>query len=556
MYEKITGENPYEVPMRIYPAVHYTMGGLWVDYELMSNLDGLYVLGEANFSDHGANRLGASALMQGLADGYFVIPYTIGNYLAGEIRNPLVPTSHEAFDEAEKKVSDRISQLMNIKGSQSVESFHKRLGKIIWDKCGMARNAQGLQEAIKEVRQLKEEFWKDVRIPGDINEFNPELDKAQRVADFIELGELMCIDALHRNESAGGHFREEYQTPDGEALRQDDQFMYVAAWEYKVAVEELARIDSSVCITMAAHTSLGTMPIYLWGTDEQKESGCRCSAAGEQLASFGLTEPEAGSDAGNVRTHGEARRRRVGRSTAPSSSSPTRAPTSPAASRSPRSPARRRAQGDLQPDRPHRHPRLRGRRALPQDGLERLRHAPLSFDGCRVPEANLLGRRGDGFKNFLHILDGGRIGVAAMGVGLAQGALDEAISYAKERRAFGQAISKFQSIQAKIADLSAQIEAARLLTWRAALEKDARRVVHPDRRPGEADHRPPRGARHRGGGADPRRLRLHRGVPGLPLLPRRQDPHHRRGHRRGAADGDRPPARLLSCSGRSRRVGR
>jgi len=233
MYEKITGENPYEVPMRIYPAVHYTMGGLWVDYELMSNLDGLYVLGEANFSDHGANRLGASALMQGLADGYFVIPYTIGNYLAGEIRNPVVATSHEAFDEAEKKVSERINQLMNIKGSQSVESFHKRLGKIIWDKCGMARNAQGLEEAIKEVRQLNEEFWKDVRIPGEINEFNPELDKAQRVADFMELGELMCIDALHRNESAGGHFREEYQTPDGEALRRDDQFMYVAAWEYK-----------------------------------------------------------------------------------------------------------------------------------------------------------------------------------------------------------------------------------------------------------------------------------------------------------------------------------
>ena len=237
MYEKITGENPYEVPMRIYPAVHYTMGGLWVDYELMSNLDGLYVLGEANFSDHGANRLGASALMQGLADGYFVIPYTIGNYLAGEIRNPVVATSHEAFDEAEKKVSERINQLMNIKGSQSVESFHKRLGKIIWDKCGMARNAQGLEEAIKEVRQLNEEFWKDVRIPGEINEFNPELDKAQRVADFMELGELMCIDALQRNESAGGHFREEYQTPEGEALRRDDQYMYVAAWEYKAEHE-------------------------------------------------------------------------------------------------------------------------------------------------------------------------------------------------------------------------------------------------------------------------------------------------------------------------------
>jgi len=233
MYEKITGENPYQVPMRIYPAVHYTMGGLWVDYELMSNVKGLYVLGEANFSDHGANRLGASALMQGLADGYFVIPYTIGNYLADEIRNAIVSTTHEAFNESEKKVSDRINQLMNIKGSQSVESFHKRLGKIMWEKCGMARNAQGLQEAITEIKGLKEEFWRDVRIPGEINELNPELDKAQRVADFIELGELICIDALNRNESAGGHFREEYQTPDGEALRQDDQYMYVAAWEYK-----------------------------------------------------------------------------------------------------------------------------------------------------------------------------------------------------------------------------------------------------------------------------------------------------------------------------------
>ncbi len=233
MYEKITGENPYEVPMRIYPAVHYVMGGLWVDYELMSSVSGLYVLGEANFSDHGANRLGASALMQGLADGYFVIPYTIGNYLADEIRNAVVPTNHEAFAEAEKKVSDRINQLMSIKGSESVASFHKRLGKIMWEKCGMARNAQGLQEAIKEIQQLKEGFWKDVRIPGDINEMNPELDKAQRVADFIELAELICIDALHRNESAGGHFREEYQTPDGEALRQDDKFMYVAAWEWK-----------------------------------------------------------------------------------------------------------------------------------------------------------------------------------------------------------------------------------------------------------------------------------------------------------------------------------
>jgi len=232
MYEKITGENPYEIPMRIYPAVHYVMGGLWVDYELMSNVPGLYVLGEANFSDHGANRLGASALMQGLADGYFVIPYTIGNYLSDEIRNAAVPTNHEAFEEAEKKVLDRIHQLMSIKGSRSVESFHKRLGKIMWDKCGMARNASGLQEAIKEIQQLKEEYWKDLRIPGEINEMNPELDKAQRVADFMELAELICIDALHRDESAGGHFREEYQTPDGEARRDDDNFSYVAAWEY------------------------------------------------------------------------------------------------------------------------------------------------------------------------------------------------------------------------------------------------------------------------------------------------------------------------------------
>jgi len=221
------------VPMRIYPAVHYTMGGLWVDYELQTTVPGLYCLGEANFSDHGANRLGASALMQGLADGYFVIPYTIGNFLADEIRTAVIPTTHPAFEETEKAVQQRIDQLMSIQGTETVESLHKRLGKIMWDKCGMARNAQGLQEAIKEVQQLKEEFWKDVRVPGDINELNPELDKAQRVADFIELGELMCIDALQRNESAGGHFREEYQTPDGEALRQDDQFMYVAAWEYK-----------------------------------------------------------------------------------------------------------------------------------------------------------------------------------------------------------------------------------------------------------------------------------------------------------------------------------
>jgi succinate dehydrogenase / fumarate reductase flavoprotein subunit len=233
MYEKITGENPYEVPMRIYPAVHYTMGGLWVDYELMTNIPGLYALGEANFSDHGANRLGASALMQGLADGYFVIPYTIGNYLADEIATKPIPTNHEAFETAEKNVRDRITTLMNIKGKQTVESFHKRLGKIMWEKCGMARSEKGLKEAISEIQQLKKEFWSDVRIPGSTEEMNPELDKAGRVADFIELGELMCVDALHRNESCGGHFREEYQTPDGEALRQDDKFMYVAAWELK-----------------------------------------------------------------------------------------------------------------------------------------------------------------------------------------------------------------------------------------------------------------------------------------------------------------------------------
>ncbi|HNG63854.1 MAG TPA: FAD-binding protein, partial [Ferruginibacter sp.] len=233
MYEKITGENPYEVPMRIYPAVHYTMGGLWVDYELMTTVPGLYALGEANFSDHGANRLGASALMQGLADGYFVIPYTLGNYLADEIRTASIPTSHPAFEETEKAVSERINKLMSIKGTQTVESFHKRLGKIMWDKCGMARNAQGLQEAITEIQQLKKEFWNDVRIPGAIDEMNPELDKAGRVADFIELGELMCRDALLRNESCGGHFREESQTEDGEAKRDDANYSYVAAWEFK-----------------------------------------------------------------------------------------------------------------------------------------------------------------------------------------------------------------------------------------------------------------------------------------------------------------------------------
>jgi succinate dehydrogenase / fumarate reductase, flavoprotein subunit len=233
MYEKITGENPYEVPMRIYPAVHYTMGGLWIDYELMTNIDGLYALGEANFSDHGANRLGASALMQGLADGYFVIPYTIGNYLADEIATKPIPLTHEAFEKAQNEVAERLNRLMSVKGTKTVESFHKRLGKIMWEKCGMARNEKGLKEAIEEIRQLRKEFWNDVRIPGEINEMNPELDKAGRVADFLELGELMCLDALDRRESCGGHFREESQTPEGEAQRMDENFMYVSAWAYE-----------------------------------------------------------------------------------------------------------------------------------------------------------------------------------------------------------------------------------------------------------------------------------------------------------------------------------
>jgi succinate dehydrogenase / fumarate reductase flavoprotein subunit len=233
MYAKITGENPYELPMRIYPAVHYTMGGLWVDYELMTTVEGLYALGEANFSDHGANRLGASALMQGLADGYFVIPYTLGNYLADDIRTKSIPTDHEAFVKAEAEVNERIQKLISIKGTKSVESFHKRLGKIMWDKCGMARNAEGLAQAITEIQALKKEFWSDVKIPGGIAEFNTELDKAGRVADFIELGELMCKDALNRNESCGGHFREESQTEEGEALRDDENYKYVAAWEFK-----------------------------------------------------------------------------------------------------------------------------------------------------------------------------------------------------------------------------------------------------------------------------------------------------------------------------------
>ena len=233
MYEKITGENPYETPMRIYPAVHYTMGGLWVDYELQTTVTGLYCLGEANFSDHGANRLGASALMQGLADGYFVIPYTIGNYLANQISQKSISTNSPEFEKAELEAANHLVNLKKIAGTQSVESFHKKLGKIIWEYCGMARSKEGLTKAIELVRDLKKEFWSDLKIPGEIKSFNNELDKANRVADFIELGELMCIDALHREESCGGHFRVEHQTQEGEALRNDELFTYTAAWELK-----------------------------------------------------------------------------------------------------------------------------------------------------------------------------------------------------------------------------------------------------------------------------------------------------------------------------------
>jgi succinate dehydrogenase / fumarate reductase flavoprotein subunit len=232
MYEKIVDENPYKTPMMIYPAVHYTMGGLWVDYELMTTVPGLFAIGEANFSDHGANRLGASALMQGLADGYFVLPYTIQNYLADQIRIPKFSTDLPEFKQTEKDANDRLQRLMNVKGKQTVDSFHKRLGLIMWDNVGMGRNEAGLKKAIVEIAKLREEFWKDVKITGETNEINPELEKAGRVADFLELGELMARDALDRNESCGGHFREEYQTPEGEALRNDEDFKYASAWEF------------------------------------------------------------------------------------------------------------------------------------------------------------------------------------------------------------------------------------------------------------------------------------------------------------------------------------
>lgn len=233
MYEKIVDENPYETPMMIYPAVHYTMGGVWVDYNLMTTIPGCYCIGEANFSDHGANRLGASALMQGLADGYFVLPYTIGDYLSKDIRTGKIPTDSPEFEAAEKNVQDQINTFVNNKGAHSVDYFHKKLGKIMWDKVGMARNEKGLKEAIEEIAALREAFYKDVKVPGTADEYNEELAKALRVADFMELGELFAKDALHRNESCGGHFREEYQSEDGEAQRDDKNFAYVAAWEYK-----------------------------------------------------------------------------------------------------------------------------------------------------------------------------------------------------------------------------------------------------------------------------------------------------------------------------------
>jgi succinate dehydrogenase / fumarate reductase, flavoprotein subunit len=231
MYERITDENPYQVPMRIYPAVHYTMGGLWVDYDLMSNVPGLFVLGEANFSDHGANRLGASALMQGLADGYFVISYTLANYLAGLLGQPVVPTDDPAFADAERSVGDTVARLLSINGTHSVDHYHRELGKIMWDYCGMSRNRSGLEKALAEIPALREEFWKDVRVLGG-PALNQSLEKATRVADFFELAELTVRDALHREESCGGHFREEHQTEDGEALRDDEHFAYVGAWEW------------------------------------------------------------------------------------------------------------------------------------------------------------------------------------------------------------------------------------------------------------------------------------------------------------------------------------
>jgi succinate dehydrogenase / fumarate reductase flavoprotein subunit len=232
MYEKITGENAYQTPMRIYPAVHYTMGGLWVDYHLMSNVPGLFVIGEANFSDHGANRLGASALMQGLADGYFILPYTIGHYFASS--NQAKPSaSHAEFKKAVEAAQTRTQRLLSIKGKRTVTSLHRELGTVLWEKCGMARNDTGLKEALRRIPALRDEFWTNVNVTGENGELNQNLEYAGRVADFMEFAELLCLDALHRNESCGGHFREEFQTADGEAKRDDEHFAYVAAWEYQ-----------------------------------------------------------------------------------------------------------------------------------------------------------------------------------------------------------------------------------------------------------------------------------------------------------------------------------
>lgn len=235
MYEKITGDDPYVTPMKIYPAVHYTMGGVWVDYNLQSTIPGCFVVGEANFSDHGANRLGASALMQGLGDGYFVLPYTIADYLSADIRTGEIPTNTAEFEQAEKEIQEKINFFLTNNGKYSVDYFHKKLGNVMWNKVGMARNAKGLQEAIKEIEEIRAEFWKDVKVPGDANEMNPELEKAFRVADFLDLGQLIAKDALNRNESCGGHFREEYSTEEGEAQRDDENYKYAAVWEYKGA---------------------------------------------------------------------------------------------------------------------------------------------------------------------------------------------------------------------------------------------------------------------------------------------------------------------------------
>ncbi len=232
MYHHITDEDPYQVPMKIYPAIHYTMGGLWVDYNLMSNIPGLFVLGEANFSDHGANRLGASALMQGLADGYFVIPYTIGGYFAGtELED--MNTNHTSIKELEDETKARTQKLLDVRGKRTVDDFHRELGKLMWDNCGMARNTRGLKDAKAKIPKIREEFWNDVKVPGSHDEFNQEIEKAGRVADFLEFAETMVIDALQREESCGGHFREEHQTEEGEAKRNDKEFSYVAAWEFK-----------------------------------------------------------------------------------------------------------------------------------------------------------------------------------------------------------------------------------------------------------------------------------------------------------------------------------